>query len=102
MAGSFDGVDGARADVAAAASHGPPEKRSDGAVRGTQDPSSLPYLLTVDEAAEFLRTTPKALYARVARRQIPGVVRDARRVLFRRDHLLRYVARVTSPDGERR
>ena len=102
MTEALEDVDRARADVAGSASQGPPGKRSTGAVRGTQDPSSMPYLLTVDEAAEFLRTTPKALYARVARRQIPGVVRDARRVLFRRDHLLKYVARVTSPDGERR
>ena len=35
----------------------------------------LPRLLTIDEAAELLRTTRRAIYAMVERRQLPGVVR---------------------------
>lgn len=47
-----------------------------------------PLLLTVDEAAALLRTTRRAIYAMVERRQIPGVIRIRRRVLFRTADLL--------------
>lgn len=47
----------------------------------------LPELLTIDEAAELLRTTRRAIYAMVGRRQLPGVVRIRRRVLLRADEL---------------
>jgi excisionase family DNA binding protein len=45
--------------------------------------------LTVAEAAEYLRTTPRALYSRISRGQLAGVVRDGGRVLVRRDVLER-------------
>jgi excisionase family DNA binding protein len=48
----------------------------------------MPVLLTVDEAASLLRTTRKAVYAMVARKQLPGVVRLGRRVLIRTEVLL--------------
>jgi len=66
--------------------------------------STLPYLLTAAEAAALLRTTPKAIYARAERGLLPGLVRDGRRVLVRRDELLRYLSegRATSPEGHRR
>jgi excisionase family DNA binding protein len=44
--------------------------------------TTLPVLLTVDDAADLLRTTRRAVYAMVERRQLPGVVRLRRRVLF--------------------
>ena len=45
-------------------------------------------LLTVDEAASLLRTTRKAIYAMVERKQLPGIVRLGRRVLVRTEVLL--------------
>jgi len=57
----------------------------------TTDPSSLPFLLTAAEAAKLLRTTRAAIYVRIERGLMPGVVKDGRRVLIRRDDLLRYV-----------
>jgi excisionase family DNA binding protein len=51
-------------------------------------PTSQPLLLTVDETAVLLRTTRKAIYALIERRQIPGIVRLGRRVLVRSDELL--------------
>ena len=52
---------------------------------------SLPVLLTVDEAATLLRTTRRAIYAMIERRQLPGVIRIRRRVLFRADDLLHWL-----------
>jgi len=48
-----------------------------------------PEFLTISETAELLRTTPKAVYAMVGRGQLAGVTRLGRRVLVRRDVLLR-------------
>ena len=48
----------------------------------------LPMLLTIDETADLLRTTRRAVYAMVERRQLPGVVRVRRRVLVRSQELL--------------
>ena len=50
--------------------------------------TDLPVLLTVPEAAALLRTTVKAVYAMVERRQLAGVVRLGRRVLIRTEFLL--------------
>jgi excisionase family DNA binding protein len=71
---------------------------------GVVDPSQLPFLLTADEAAALLRTTRRAIYARAERKLLPGVVYDGRRVLIRRDDLLRSLSerRAASPEGTRR
>jgi hypothetical protein len=37
----------------------------------------VPVLLTVDEAAELLRTTRRGIYAMIARQQLPGVITSA-------------------------
>jgi excisionase family DNA binding protein len=61
----------------------------DGSNRG---PSvGLPVLLTVDEAADLLRTTRRAIYAMAERHQLPGVIRIRRRVLLRADDLLHWL-----------
>lgn len=54
-------------------------------------PLGRDHLLTVEEVALLLRTTPKAIYAMVERRQLPGVRRIGRRVLVHRAELLHFV-----------
>ena len=58
---------------------------------------AVPPFLNVDEAAELLRTTRRAIYAMVERRQLPGVVRLRRRVLFRSDVLLDWLDQKRAP-----
>jgi len=53
--------------------------------------NSLPVLLTVDDAAQLLRTSKKAVYVMVARGHLPGVTRLGRRVLLRSDRLLEWL-----------
>ncbi len=48
----------------------------------------LPIYLTPSEAASLLRTTRKAIYVMIERRQLPGVTRIGRRVLIRAGSLL--------------
>ena len=58
---------------------------------------ALPVLLTVDEAAELLRTTRRAIYAMIERRQLPGIIRIGRRVLLRADDLLNWLNQKSAP-----
>jgi excisionase family DNA binding protein len=58
---------------------------------------AIPRFLNVDEAAELLRTTRRAIYAMVERHQLPGVVRLRRRVLFRSDVLLDWLDQKCAP-----
>ena len=58
---------------------------------------AVPRFLNVEEAAELLRTTRRAIYAMVERRQLPGVVRVRRRVLFRSDVLLDWLDQKCAP-----
>ena len=64
---------------------------------GPAKQSSLPSLLTVDEAAALLRTSRRAIYAMVERGQIPGVIRLQRRLLFRADHLVHWLEQKSAP-----
>jgi excisionase family DNA binding protein len=65
--------------------------------RVATEKSAWPVLLTVDEAAALLRTTRRGMYAMVERRQLPGVVRIRRRVLFRTEALLDWVDQKSAP-----
>jgi excisionase family DNA binding protein len=56
-------------------------KRSDG----------LPLYLTPDEVADLLRTSRKAIYTMIERRQLPGVTRIGRRLLIRAPSLLQWL-----------
>lgn len=51
----------------------------------------LAPLLTVDEVSAFLRTSSKSVYSMIDRAQLPGVTRLGRRLLIRRDDLLRWL-----------
>jgi excisionase family DNA binding protein len=61
---------------------------------------TLPVLLTVDEAADLLRTTRRAIYAMIERCQLPGVIRVRRRVLLRADDLLNWLDQKRAPSPE--
>jgi excisionase family DNA binding protein len=82
--------------------------RGDGftrADRGLDNPhesprTTLPVLLTVDEAADLLRTTRRAIYTMIERRQLPGVIRVRRRVLLRADDLLDWLDQKRAPSPE--
>ena len=65
-----------------------------------ESPSPLPMLLTIDEAAVLLRTSRRAVYAMIARRQLPGVVRIRRRVLVRSADLLDWLHQKRAPSPE--
>ena len=59
--------------------------------------TTLPVLLTIDDAADLLRTTRRAIYAMIERRQLPGVIRVRRRVLLRADDLLDWLDQKRAP-----
>ena len=54
--------------------------------------SGTQTLITVSETAELLRTTRTAIYAMVARTQLPGVIRIGRRLLFSRQALVDWLS----------
>ena len=59
--------------------------------------TAVPTLLTVGEAAAVLRTSRKAIYAMLERRQLPGLVRIGRRVLIREDNLVEWLRQKYAP-----
>jgi len=64
------------------------------------NPADLPIFLRTEEAARLLRTTRKAIYAKVERGQLPGVIRDGRRLLIRRDDVLHWLDERRAPSAE--
>lgn len=71
--------------------------------KAPQTDTRLPELLTIDDVARVLRTSRGAVYAMVARGQLPGLTRIGRRVLIRADALLDWLnqKRAPSPIGGR-
>ena len=66
-----------------------PQRPATSNSEGPRAEPSVKPLLTVGEVADLLRTSPKAVYSRVERGRIPGVVRLGRKILVRRDLLTR-------------
>ena len=58
---------------------------------------NLPVLLTAGEVAVLLRTSRKAVYQMIERRQLPGVTRVGRRVLVRSRDLLDWLRQKSAP-----
>jgi hypothetical protein len=55
----------------------------------------LPPMMTIAEAGELLRTSPRALYMRIRRGGMPGVVRiGSRRLMVKTDEFLRELHRM--------
>jgi len=82
--------------------------RSEGITRADRGPdnphesrrTTLPILLTVDEAADLLRTTRRGIYTMIERRQLPGVIRIRRRVLLRAEDLPNWLDQKRAPSPE--
>jgi excisionase family DNA binding protein len=60
-------------------------------------PDGLPLYLKAEEAAVLLRTTRKAIYVMIERRQLPGVVRIRKRLLIRTESLLQWLDQQGAP-----
>jgi excisionase family DNA binding protein len=66
-------------------------------VEQSVDVRAMPILLAVGDAADLLRTTRRAIYAMLERRQLPGVIRIRRRVLIRSSELLEWLDQKRAP-----
>ena len=64
---------------------------------GRASAQGTPLLSTVPEVATLLRTSPTAIYAMVHRRQIPGIVKIGKRVLFSSAALLDWLDQNRAP-----
>ena len=76
----------------------PPDRRGPREERRRE--RTLPVLITVDEAADLLRTSRRAIYMMLERGQLPGVTRIGRRVLFRSVDLLNWLDQKRAPSPE--
>ncbi|MEX1362296.1 MAG: helix-turn-helix domain-containing protein [Nannocystaceae bacterium] len=53
--------------------------------------ADLPRFLTIDEVADLLRTSRRAIYAQIRRGAFPGVIRLSRRLLVERGALVEWL-----------
>ncbi len=53
--------------------------------------ADLPLLLTAGEVADLLRTSRPVVYEMASLGRLPGLIRIGRRVLFRRDPILKWL-----------
>jgi excisionase family DNA binding protein len=53
--------------------------------------------LKPEEAAALLRTSRKAIYVKIERRQLPGVTRIGKRLLIRTESLLQWLDQQGAP-----
>jgi excisionase family DNA binding protein len=60
-------------------------------------PDGLPIYLTAQETADLLRTSRKAIYVMIERRQLPGVKRVGRRVLIHTESLVHWIDQQGAP-----
>lgn len=65
-----------------------------------EKPAAIDRLLTVRELAEFLRLTPKGVYAMVEARRIP-FIRVSNRVRFRQSDVINWLEENRVPSVER-
>jgi hypothetical protein len=65
------------------------EPKSVATVSASLNERELPIFLVPADVAGLLRTSVKAVYTKVERGMLPGVIKDGTRVLFDRDVLLR-------------
>ena len=77
-----------------------PSKSATVTPRPVTPSEGVPTLLTVDETAGLLRTTRAAVYAMIARAQLPGVTRLGRRVLVRADALVHWLDQNRAPSPQ--
>lgn len=70
---------------------GPSGRRDESELVNANQTTGLPVFLTPEEAADLLRTSRKAIYVRIERRQLPGVTRIGRRLLIRTEVLLKWL-----------
>ncbi len=78
---------------------GQEENDSSQRIRPTRS-ESLPQLMTIEEAAEQLKVSTKAFYARIKRGAVPGVLRvGKRRLMVKTDEFLRGLRRVSTVEG---
>jgi excisionase family DNA binding protein len=68
------------------------ESRSEERREGQSSVDRLPRLLTVNEAAAFLRVNRKTLYQAILAGEIPGVVRLGRAIRLGRDAVLDWIS----------
>jgi len=75
------------------------ERRASPIMKNVGRRPELPVFLTVQEVAELLRTTPKAVYTMAERGLLPGATHIGSRLLVRADDLLSWLDQKRAPSA---